>query len=138
LEALDKNALHLSTNLLDEDLRLNFSLNIEKGNLKKSFIRMLPLKTTVFRRPIHVEYAKVNLNPPLEPVVEAQIKFPLPVYEVTFDVEGPISNPRYAFSSVPPLPQSDIFAVLLFGRPISDLNPDDKTAAHKTNQILSQ
>jgi autotransporter translocation and assembly factor TamB len=70
-------------------------------------------------------------------VLEAEIQFPLPEYKVTLNLEGPVSRPRYAFHSDPPLQQNDIYAVLLFGRPLSDLDPDDKTAAQKTNQILA-
>lgn len=138
LQALNEKALHLRTNLLDEVLRLNFDLNIKQGEMQKGFVQILPLKTTVFKRPIHVEYTKVNFHPPLEPVIEATILFPLPTYKVTLKLEGPVSKPRYAFTSEPPLPQNDIYAVLLFGRPLADLSPDDKDAAQRTNKILSQ
>ncbi len=138
LEATGEKALHFKTNLLDEVLRLNFDLNIKDGEMQKGFVQILPLKTSVFKRPIHVEYTKVNFAPPLEPVIEATVKFPLPTYKVTLKLEGPISKPRYVFTSEPPLPQNDIYAVLLFGRPLDDLSPDDKDAAHRTNRILSQ
>ncbi|MES2527247.1 MAG: translocation/assembly module TamB domain-containing protein [Bdellovibrionota bacterium] len=137
LEALNKKSLHLATNLLDEPLRLNFDLLIGNGSVKKGHVTALPLKTEIFRRPVHLKHLKVTFNAPLEPIIEATINFPLPEYKVTLDLEGPVSKPRYAFRSDPPLPQNDIYAVLLFGRPLADLDPDDKTAAQKTNQLLS-
>lgn len=137
LEALNKKSLHIATNLLDEPLRLNFDLLIGNGSVKRGHVTALPLKTEVFRRPVHLKNLKVTFNAPLEPVIVAEINFPLPEYKVTLELEGPVSKPRYAFRSDPPLPQNDIFAVLLFGRPLQDLDPDDKTAAQKTNQILS-
>lgn len=138
LQALNERALHLKTNLLDEVLRLNFDLLVEKGEMQKGFLEVLPLKTTIFKRPIRIDYLKITFNYPLEPVIEATLKFPLPEFKITLKLEGPISKPRYAFSSVPPLPQNDIYAVLLFGRPMTELDPDDKGAAQQTNQILSQ
>ena len=138
LEALNEKAFQLKTNLLDEVLKANFDINILNSELKKSFIRILPLKTTVFKRPIHVDFLKIDFIPPLESVITGTVFFPLPTYKIKLELEGPISNPRYTFSSEPPLPKNDIYAVLLFGRPISDLDPDDKNAAQKTNQILSQ
>lgn len=138
LEALEEEALHISTNLLDEPLRLNFNLSVKNGELQNGFLKILPLKTTVFKRPIRVEDFLMRFNHPEEPVLDATIKFPLPEYKVTLKLEGPVSKPRYAFESVPPLPKNDIYAVLLFGRPLADLDPDDKTAATRTNQILSQ
>lgn len=138
LQALGEKALHIKTNLIDELIRLNFDLNIFGGELKNGFIELLPLKTKVFKRPIEVAHLKINFKAPLEPVIETTVLFLLPEYKITMNLEGPVSNPRYAFSSVPPLPQSDIYAVLFFGRPLSDLDPDDKSAANRTNQILSQ
>lgn len=137
LEALDENALHIRSNLLDEPLRLNFDLLLEDQK-PIGFVKVLPLKTTVFKRPIRVRNILIKFDPPQEPLIEGTIRFPLPEYKITLDLEGPLSDPRYTFSSSPPLPQNDIYAVLLFGRPMQDLNPDDKTAAQKTNQVLAQ
>ena len=138
LEALGKNALHLRTDLLDEALRINFKLLVDKGELKDGFVDILPLKTTVFKRPIEVPGAKIKFQAPLEPTLDASIVFKLPEYIITMVLEGPLSKPRYAFSSEPPLPQNDIYAVLLFGRPLADLDPDSKAAASRTNMMLTQ
>jgi hypothetical protein len=137
LTAENEKSLQLRTNLLDEVLRLNFDLAIAGGS-KTGYVSVLPLKTTLFKRPIRLVDLKINYQDPLDPVIASTIRFPLPEYKITLNLEGPLSKPRYAFSSEPPLPQNDIYAVLLFGRPMADLKPDDKTAAQKTNQLLSQ
>lgn len=137
LEAMEEKALHIRSNLLDEPLRLNFDLTVENMQ-PEGFIKVLPLKTTIFKRPIRVKDLVIKFDPPLEPLIEGTIRFPLPEYKITLNLEGPVSDPRYSFSSSPPLPQNDIYAVLLFGRPMQDLNPDDKTAAQETNRILAQ
>lgn len=138
LEAKGENSLQMASNLLDEALRVNFDLNIERGRLKDGYIKSLPLKTTVFKRPISVPSMQINFSYPIEPVLVGQVLFLLPEYKITMDLEGPISKPRYAFSSVPPLSRNDIYSVLLFGRPMAELDPDDKRAAGQTNQILAQ
>lgn len=138
LTALNRKSLHIVTNLLDEPLRLNFDLLIGNGKVKKGHITALPLRTEIFRRPIQLRSLVITFDEPKEPVIAAEIRFPLPEYKITLNLEGPVSQPRYAFRSEPPLPQNDIFAVLLFGRPLEDLSSDDKTSAQKTNQILSQ
>lgn len=138
VQALGENALHINTNLLDETLRLNFDLEISEAEIKKGWIQTLPLTTTIFKRKIVIPSLRIIFNAPLEPEIEAVIEFHLPEYKIVLQLEGPTSNPRQAFSSVPPLPVDDIYAVLLFGRPLSGLDPDDKSAAQRTNQILSQ
>lgn len=137
-EGTNEKALGIRSNLLDEILRLNFDLYIDEGQLQRGYVSAMPLKTTVFKRPINLKTFKVSFDHPQDPVLESRIVFPLPEYKVTLELEGPVSRPRYHFTSEPALPQPDIFSVLLFGRPMADLNQDDKTAAQKTNQILSQ
>lgn len=134
----NEDPVSIKTELLDEDLRLRFDLDIKRGVLKDGFISVLPLKTTVFKRPIKLESLRVKFQAPLFPILESVIVFPLPEYKITMKVEGPLGKPRYAFQSEPPLPENDIYAVLLFGRPMNDLDSDDKSSASKTNRILSQ
>lgn len=138
LQALGENALQINTNLLDQTLRLNFDIEISNGVIQKGWIQALPLTTTLFKRKIVIHSVRVIFNAPLEPEVIATIEFQLPEYNITLQLEGPASKPRQAFSSQPPLPVDDIYAVLLFGRPLSGLDPDDKTAAQKSNQIISK
>lgn len=138
LEATEEKSLHMSTNLLDQPLRLNFDLNVENGDLKTGYVKSLPLKTKVFKRPISIPSMRINFNYPVDPVILGQVIFLLPEYKITMDLEGPLKAPHYAFSSKPPLPLNDIYSVLLFGRPLQDLNPDDKQAANQTNQVLAQ
>ena len=138
LEALGDRAISIKTNLLDEVLRFNFDLLVTEGQVQSGFVQVLPLKTTVFKRPIKLAGLKIKFQHPVEANIEAQVLFDLPDYKVTLDLEGPLSKPRHHFSSVPPLPLDDIYSVLLFGRPMSDLDPDDKNSARKTNRMLSQ
>lgn len=138
LQALGENALHINTNLLDQTLRLNFDLEISNGEIQKGWVQALPLTTTIFKRKLVIPSFRIVFNAPLEPQIIATVEFHLPEYTITLQLEGPTSKPRQAFSSRPPLPMDDIYAVLLFGRPLSGLDADDKTAVQKSNQIISQ
>lgn len=138
LHALNEKAVHISTNLLDEPVRLNFDITVAKGKIQQGFISLLPLKTSVFKRKIEIPHLKITYAPNVEPVIESTIVFKLPEYSITLNLEGPLDAPRHSLTSSPPLPLNDIYAVLLFGRPMSDLSTDDKTAAQKTNHMVSQ
>ena len=138
LQALGENVLIINTNLLDQSLRLNFDLEISNGQIQNGWIQALPLTTTIFKRKLVIPSLRIIFNAPLEPEVSATIEFHLPEYTITLQMEGPASKPRQVFSSRPPLPLDDIYAVLLFGRPLSGLDPDDKTASQKSGQLISQ
>lgn len=136
--ANEEKSLHLKTDLLDEDIRLNFHFLVEENELQKGYVRLLPLKTTILKRPIRVENLLVKFPKGKLPELLSEIWFDLPEYKVKLVLEGPLSSPRYLFTSVPPLPQSDIYSVLLFGRPLRDMGGDDTMAAQQTRQLLGQ
>jgi hypothetical protein len=138
LTAEGKNALHIKTDLLDEDLRINFDLNVENGNLKEGFVDILTLNTKIFKRPIKITRFQIKFQHPKDPLLKADIHFLLPEYKILMALEGPLSKPNLILTSTPPLPRNDIYAVLLFGRPLADLDPDSQVAANRTNQMLAQ
>lgn len=130
--------LQIKTNLLDEVLKLYFDLQFDEGKINSGFIQTLPLKTEIFRRKVSINSVRINFHEPVEADLIASLDFLLPEYTITLKLEGPLSKPRTAFSSKPPLPEDDIIAVLLFGRPLEDLDAEDKTATKTTSQIISQ
>lgn len=138
LEATGENALAIKTNLLDEILRLNFKFNISGSTIQDGFIETKPLRTKVFKRQVYLPSLKIIFAAPQEPEIQSTIEFHLPEYLITLKLAGPLSKPRTAFSSKPPLPEDDIIAVLLFGRPLAGLNPEDKSATKGATQIISQ
>lgn len=138
LTALNDQALHILTNLLEDPLRLNFHLLVRQAQIKNGFIKVLPFQTTIFKRPIRLRELFIRFNHPSAPLIEGVVQFPLPEYKITMMLEGPLSDPQYVFTSRPPLPQRDIAAVLLFGRPLEELGAEDQSAARQTNQILAQ
>lgn len=138
IQAKGAEALGFRTNLLEKPIRLNTDLKIEKGKLKGGYIETLPLKTTFFKRKIALRKFHISFKDPENPTLDGKIQFLLPEYTVSVYLEGPLSAPRHYLESEPPLPEEDIYAVLLFGRPMIDLEGSDKNAAEKTNDVLSQ
>lgn len=138
IKALNKNIITINTNLLDEPLRLNLDLFLGNGSLQHGFILAHHFKTTLFKRKIELKAMRINFETPLEPHLEGDVEFDLPDYLVSMHLEGPVSAPRMALKSSPPLPESDIYAVLLFGKPMSDLSNEDSTAAQNTSRLVSQ
>ncbi len=138
IKAQREKSLSFKTNLLTSPLRLNTDLKIMKGELASGYVKALPFRTEFFNRDLKLEKFVIDFDDPKNPEVEGQILFDLPEYKVTLTLQGPLSSPRHALSSEPALPEEDIYSVLLFGRPMIDLEGGDRDAAERTNQVLSQ
>ena len=130
--------LEIASNLLDEPLRLVVNLSVLESELNHGTIKLLPLSTTFFRRPILVKDLVLKLAKDKEPYLTGIVEFLLPEYKVSLNLEGPIQSVRSYFTSDPPLQLDDIYAVLLFGRPMTDLDAQAKSDAQRSAQVLSQ
>ena len=138
IKALKEKSLSFRTNLLTSPLRLNADLKVEHGELAAGHVKALPFRTEFFNRDLRLKKFKISFDDPKNPKLDGVILFNLPEYKVTLSLQGPLSSPRHALSSEPPLPEEDIYSVLLFGRPMIDLEGGDRDAAQRTNQVLSQ
>lgn len=137
LKTESKKPMTIATNLLQEDIRLNFNIQIKQSVIKTGWLEVMPLKLEIFKRKIYLKSLRLDFQAPLLPQLTAEIHFDLPEYLITLNLEGTTSQIRHHFRSTPPLPQSDIYAVLLFGRPLTELSDSDRTATNQTQQLLS-
>lgn len=134
----EKSFISLNSNLVDEPIKFRTYVNMSAEGIKELQVGINPLRTTFFKRKIHLLNFLLSSKEKEQMLLKSKVEFDLPEYRVTLDLEGPASAPRMAFSSNPPLSQDDIYAVLLFGRPLSDLNPDDSQMAQDTNKLMAQ
>lgn len=134
----EQSFISLNSNLIDEPVRFKTFVNLSPEGIKELQVGINPLRTTLFKRKIHLVNFLLSSKEQEQMQLKSKVEFNLPEYLVTLNLEGPASAPRMAFSSHPPLSQDDIYAVLLFGRPLSDLNPDDSQMAQDTNKLMAQ
>lgn len=65
---------------------------------------------------------------PIDPFVDVLARYKVPSHTINARLEGRVSSPSLTLSSDPPLEQADILAVLLFGRPISELSEGEQVS----------
>jgi translocation and assembly module TamB len=75
-------------------------------------------------RRLTLEHAYVLFSgeSPIDPYLDVLAVYRSPQYRVSVAVQGTVRKPTLMLSSEPPLDQSDILAVLLFGKPTSELS----------------
>jgi hypothetical protein len=138
LDVVTDEPVTLKTPLVPQDIRLALQMKLGPPGPVGGHVSLLPMKLEVFRRPIEVEHFKVSWPEPARGVLDGRVIFRLPEYTIVLKVEGPTSRPRTAFESSPPLSQDDIYAVLLFGRPMAQLDPEGKQGMARVKQGLAQ
>lgn len=74
---------------------------------------------------------------PIDPRVDILARYKVPDYEVDARLQGPASSPTLTLTSDPPLEQPDILAVLIFGRPISELSEGEQESVGGTASSMA-
>lgn len=67
-------------------------------------------------------YVSFSGEVPIDPYLTIEARYNAPEHVITVRIQGTIKNPELDLSSDPPLDQSDILAVLLFGKTVSQLS----------------
>jgi hypothetical protein len=126
------------TSLLKEEFRFLFDLVVGPEGPQKGSIELLPMKAEILRRPIEVQQFLTTWNNDSDPTIQGRLRFALPEYEIFLKLEGTLNSPRTAFESKPPLSSDDIYSVLLFGRPMSELDPEGRQGISRVQAGLAQ
>lgn len=132
----------LETNLLDEPLSLNLDLDWDGSDLSRLGVSLLPFKTEFLRRGIELEkfnFLMLRNEGELfsRRYIEGVVHFPLPNYRITARLEGHVENPVVTFSSDPPLPEDDIYSVLVFGQPMDALVGSQQDSVLAARQAMT-
>jgi hypothetical protein len=132
------NPIQIFSNLIEDPIRFLFSAEWDNSSLAKIDIKVLPLKAEFLRRKFEIESARYQSQGADSPsYVDAQLKFLLPDYTVTANLEGTTDQPVVSLSSKPPLSENDIYSVLVFGKPMSGLETDQQSSLAAARQTFA-
>ncbi len=81
-------------------------------------------------KPFRIEKGSFSFPaiPVIDPDMEIIASYRVPDYVTYIKVFGTLSDPRLEIYSEPPLDEADVFAVILFGKPVSDLAEGERQA----------
>lgn len=100
-------------------------------------VRVGEFKLDLFRRDAQVERFQVSLERKRdESKIDGSIRFNYTDYVVRVLLFGQMESPQVKFLSEPPLPEEQIIATLLFGRPIDELDPDQQESVGSMQAAL--
>jgi hypothetical protein len=92
-------------------------------------IGQAPLKLA--RQDAHIEHFRLDFTKQGDPLMNGRARVIYTDYTVFIDISGPSTRPDLRLSSEPALPESEVVAVLLFGKPSDEL--DSEQAASSGN-----
>ena len=94
---------------------------------------------SVAQRPLTLQKGEITftggvpINPSLDIVAQKQV----PNYIVSAEIQGTVKKPILTLTSSPEMSQADILAVLMFGRPTSNLNGGQQASLQNEAAVLA-
>ena len=92
----------------------------------------------IFRRSATLEQLLVELRKSGDQVLNGQIAVSYLEYDIQIQLLGTTSEPEIRLSSTPPLERDQIISVLIFGRPLGDLDDDEKRSVSNLNAAFAE
>jgi hypothetical protein len=71
-------------------------------------------------------------------VVDGKLAVSYLEYDIDIELVGEVREPEIRLSSMPPLERNQIISVLIFGRPLSDLDEDEKQSVGNLNAAFAE
>ncbi|MBI4423445.1 MAG: translocation/assembly module TamB domain-containing protein [Elusimicrobia bacterium] len=132
--------VRLHTNLLRDPVPLRLDLELAAPAAASSgTIWTEPFLLELFGRKAEVERLSARQRPGSRSIeLDAAIRYKTPEAVVRILLLGTTDKPRVQFMSEPPMDRSQVLALLLFGKPPSELDADQAASVGHTNAALTE
>ena len=127
----------LYTNLNPQPVPVSLDLTARPGGLGGT-INVDPFVATLFKRQGRVDHVTLTAKPGSRSMkLDGLVKFHESSADVDLLLLGSTDKPRVLFESEPPMDQQQIIALLLFGKPPDDLDPDQSTTVSNSQSAMA-
>lgn len=138
IRTTENGSVRLLNDITNSPISLALDLKLVSEEAPVGNIVLKPLDLTLFGRKAFVERAKLQLNPEIQQSeISSRIRMEFVDYKIYADLAGQVSQVQLNLSSTPPLVESDIYSVLLFGEPSSQLGEEERDSVAGTRAAMA-
>lgn len=128
----------LLSNLAQRPVPLNLRLELASREPVTGGLEISRFPLELFRRSAVLDHFRVSLRSPApSSELNGLLKIAYADYTIGVDLLGTVGRPVIRLFSEPPLPEEQLVAVLLFGREISELDPEQNRSVGETRAALA-
>lgn len=129
--------VQLKTRLAKAPIPIAVRLALSDSAPPSGTVGIRPFPLNLFKQDVQLQYFNIGLETPTQnSPLDGQITVPFGDYTISVLVLGSIGKPVVRLRSDPPLPEDQILAVLLYGKPLDSLDPDQTSSVGNANAAL--
>ena len=139
VHSAEDSPVQIDSNLVKGPLLLDVQCRLSSTEALSGNMNILPIEFEAFRKTAVLERMQINFpGEGIVPGVDGVARIPAGTYVIYTHVSGPSDQVRIRLSSSPPVPEDEIWAILLFGQPMDSLDLDQQDSAQSTERALSR
>lgn len=117
--------IKIVTNLAQAPIPVGLDLHVESQKPLSGVIQVGKFPVEVFRRKALLDHFDIQLAHPIkDSSIDGLLRVDYADYQISLKALSTIDKPRISATSDPPLPENQVYAALLFGRQMEELNSD--------------
>lgn len=118
--------MRLVSNLAKAPVPLDMTLVLSSEAPVQGKLKIAAFPVEILRRKATICYFTVDLNEnEKSPPIDGEVEVRYAEYRLKILINGTLEAPHISIDSNPPLSEEDAYSVLVFGRPLSELSPND-------------
>ncbi len=134
VRTLKADSIQIFSNITKNPIPIQVALDLESGKPLKGELAIRDFAFDILRRKGRIQFFKVNIQ---ERTIDGLVHFKNNDYAIFLKLFGTVEEPKYIFESEPPLSQSDILAVLLFGAKPELLEENKQRSVDETRAAIA-
>ncbi len=121
--------IRVRSNLAQGVIPVNLNLVLSDSNPMRGSLRIESFPIEFMRRKAKVQYFDMELNSPLnESPIEGLVQMDYADYKMSIALLSTVGKPQIQLRSEPALPENQLVAALVFGRPLDELDPEQSAS----------
>lgn len=130
--------IRILSHLARAPIPVNIDLKVNSETPLGGTIQVDGFPFQFLRRDAVIEQFRIRLGSPIDQSpVFGNVAVKYADYQVLIQLVGTVEKPQVLLKSEPPLPENQIVAVLLFGRPLDELDPDQSASVGSTRAAMA-
>ncbi len=129
---------YVLTNLTQRKVPVFFQVLFSDSEPVSGLVRLASFPVEIFRRKAQIESLQLNFRDPLSSsLIFGSMQTTYADYRITIQLGATFERPQIQLLSEPALPESQIVSVLLFGRPLAELNSAESSTVGNTRAAIA-
>jgi hypothetical protein len=131
--------VRILSNLTQSPIPVSTSLSLSDSEPFLGWVRVEGFPIEFFRRKADIQQFTLNIQSPIkESSIQGAVRVAYADYTIFLKAAGTVDKPILHLTSDPPLPENQLFATLLFGQPLDQLNAEQSDSIGNTRTAFAE